>query len=129
MNFKEWMKRSSANGLSTTVSDIRCRVIGARAHKHSGVEGVYKYPFDIKLPFEDEVKSMWGGADSHLAFASNARFRGNDVFMDARGRSILNIAGLSTMSLESKIDDEKLDMNALIAHQQCRIMFYYRLPK
>jgi len=107
VNFKEWMKRSSTNGLSHTISDIRCRVIGARAHKHSGVESVYKYPFDIKLPFEDEVKSMWGGGNSHLAFASNAQFRGKEVFIDARGHSIFDVAGLSTMSVESKIDDEK----------------------
>jgi hypothetical protein len=106
-NFKEWMKRSSANGLSHTVSDIRCRVIGARAHEHSNVEGVYQYPFDIELPFEDEVISIFGGRNSHLAFASNAQFRGKEASINARGHSIFDVVKLSTMSVEFKADDEK----------------------
>jgi len=84
--FKQWMKRSAANGLTTTVSDIPVRALGARAHNHADVEKVYSYPFEIQLPFEDEVTSIWGGGDgagAHLVFASNALFRGRDVFLGA----------------------------------------------
>jgi len=83
--FKELMERSAANGLYNAVSDIPVRVLGARAHDHGDVEKAYAYPFDIELPFEDEVRSIWGGgngAGPHLAFASNAKFRGQDVFLD-----------------------------------------------
>lgn len=49
--FKQWMKRSAANGLSNTVTDIPARALGARAHNHADVEKAYSYPFDIELPF------------------------------------------------------------------------------
>lgn len=86
--FKQWMKRSAANGLSHTVTNIPTRAIGARAHNHADVEKAYSYPFDIQLPFKDEVRSIWGGgggAGTHLTFASNAQFRGRDVFLDSHG--------------------------------------------
>jgi len=82
--FKQLMKRSAVNGLSYTVTSIPVRVLGARAHGHADVERAYSYPFDIELPFEDKVRSIWGGGDGagpHLAFASNAQFRGFDVFL------------------------------------------------
>jgi hypothetical protein len=82
--FKKLMVRSSANGLVMTVTDIPVRALGARAHNCTDVEKAYNYPFDIQLPFEDEVRSIWGGGDAHLAFASNAQFRGRDVFLDGR---------------------------------------------
>ena len=85
--FKKLMVRSAANGLVMTVSDIPVRALGARAHRGVDVEKAYSYPFDIELPFQDEVLSIWGGgggAGSHLAFASNALFRGRDVFLDGR---------------------------------------------
>jgi len=93
--FKQWMKRSAANGLSHTVTNIPARALGARAHNHAEVEKAYSYPFDIQLPFEDEVRSIWGGgggAGTHLAFASNAQFRGWDVFLDSHGyRQVFDI--------------------------------------
>ena len=93
--FKQWMKRSAANGLSHTVTNIPARVLGARAHNHADVEKAHSYPFDIQLPFEDEVRSIWGGgggAGTHLAFASNAQFRGRDVFLDSHGyRQVFDI--------------------------------------
>ncbi len=93
--FKQWMKRSAANGLSHTVTDIPACALGARAHNHADVEKAYSYPFDIQLPFEDEVRSIWGGgggAGAHLAFASNAQFRGRDVFLDSHGyRQVFDI--------------------------------------
>ena len=93
--FKQWMKRSAANGLSHTVTNIPARALGARAHNHADVEKAYSYPFDIQLPFEDEVRSIWGGgggAGTHLAFASNAQFRGRDVFLDSHGyRQVFDI--------------------------------------
>lgn len=85
--FKQWMKRSAANGLSHTVTNIPVRALGARAHNHADVEKAYYYPFDIQLPFEDEVRSIWGGgggAGTHLTFASNALFRGRGVFLEGR---------------------------------------------
>ena len=85
--FKQWMKRSAANGLSHTVANIPVRASGARAHNHADVEKAYSYPFDIQLPFEDEVMSIWGGgggAGTHLSFASNALFRGRRVFLEGR---------------------------------------------
>lgn len=89
------MKRSAANGLSHTVTNIPARAIGARAHNHADVENAYSYPFDIELPFKDEVRSIWGGgggAGTHLAFASNAQFRGRDVFLDSHGyRQVFDI--------------------------------------
>ena len=103
--FKALMKRSSQNGLSTVVSDITVRSIGACAHKHTDIEGAYQYPFDIELPFEDEVKAILGGRNSHLAFASNAQFCGSDVFLDARGRSILDVIKPSTLFVGFKTDD------------------------
>lgn len=93
--FKQWMKRSAANGISHTVTNIPARAIGARAHNHADVEKAYSYPFDIELPFKDEVRSVWGGgggAGTHLAFASNAQFRGRDVFLDSHGyRQVFDI--------------------------------------
>jgi hypothetical protein len=93
--FKQWMKRSAANGLSNTVTDIPACAIGARAHNHADVENAYSYPFDIELPFKDEVRSIWGGgggAGAHLAFASNAQFRGRNVFLDSHGyRQVFDI--------------------------------------
>ncbi len=111
VNFKEWMKRSSKNSLVMTISDIRSRSIGAHAHKRCDIEDVYRYPFDIDLPFEDEVLSMFGGPDTHLAFASNARFRGKETFLDARGRSILDVIKLLTVSLDSETDSKKLQQH------------------
>ncbi|MCH8118978.1 MAG: hypothetical protein IIC00_04520 [Planctomycetes bacterium] len=93
--FKQWMKRSAANGLSNTVTNIPVRAIGARAHNHADVEKAYSYPFDIELPFKDEVRSVWGGgggAGTHLVFASNVQFRGRDVFLDSHGyRQVFDI--------------------------------------
>jgi hypothetical protein len=93
--FKKLMIRSSANGLSNTLTDVPVRAIGARAHNHADVEKAYSYPFDIQLPFKDEVRSIWGGgggAGTHLAFASNAQFRGRDVFLDSHGyRQVFDI--------------------------------------
>jgi hypothetical protein len=88
--FKKLMRRSSANGLVMTVTDIPVRALGAWAHNHADVEKAYSYPFDIQLPFEDEVRSIWGGgggAGTHLTFASNALFRGRDVFLEGRRNS------------------------------------------
>lgn len=87
--FKKLMIRSSANGLYNTVTDIPVRALGARAHNHADVEKAYSYPFDIQLPFKDEIRSIWGGgggAGAHLAFASNAQFRGRDVYLDSHGK-------------------------------------------
>jgi len=93
--FKQWMKRSAANGLSHTVTNIPARALGARAHKHTDVEKAHSYPFDFKLPFKDEVRSIWGGgggAGAHLVFTSNAQFRGRDVFLDSHGyRQVFDI--------------------------------------
>ena len=93
--FKKLMIRSSANGLYNTVTDIPVRALGARAHNHADVEKAYSYPFDIQLPFEDEVRSIWGGgggAGTHLAFTFNAQFRGRDVFLDSHGyRQVFDI--------------------------------------
>lgn len=105
--FKQWMKRSAANGLSNTVTDIPARVLGARAHNHADVEKAYSYPFDIELPFKDEVRSTWGGgggAGTHLAFASNAQFRGRDVFLDSHGyRQVFDIVqGILQVSPEAR---------------------------
>jgi len=105
--FKQWMKRSAANGLSHTVTNIPARAIGARAHNHADVEKAYSYPFDIELPFKDEVRSVWGGgggAGTHLAFASNAQFRGRDVFLDSHGyRQVFDIVqGILQVSPEAR---------------------------
>jgi hypothetical protein len=89
--FKKLMVRSAANGLYNMVTDTSVRALGARAHDYVDVERAYAYPFDIELPFEDEVRSIWGGARPHLAFASNAQFRGQDVYLDARSRPIFDI--------------------------------------
>ena len=93
--FKKLMIRSSANGLYNTVTDIPFRAIGAKAHNDANVENAYSYPFDIELPFKDEVRSIWGGgggAGTHLVFASNAQFRGRDVFLDSYGnRQIFDV--------------------------------------
>lgn len=107
--FKEWMKRSAANGLSYTVTNIPVRALGARAHNHGDVEKAYAYPFDIELPFEDEVRSIWGGGDGagpHLAFASNAQFRGQDVFLDARSEPIFDILkGVCRIAPQEQVSD------------------------
>jgi hypothetical protein len=90
--FKVWMQRSAGNGLVMTVKDISVRALGARAHHDANVEGAYAYPFDYALPFDDEVVSVWGGGGGtgpHLAFASNAPFRGQDIFLNGRRRPIL----------------------------------------
>ena len=105
--FKQWMKRSAANGISHTVTNIPARAIGARAHNHADVEKAYSYPFDIELPFKDEVRSVWGGgggAGTHLAFASNAQFRGRDVFLDSHGyRQVFDIVqGILQVSPEAR---------------------------
>lgn len=105
--FKQWMKRSAANGLSNTVTDIPARALGARAHNHADVEKAYSYPFDIELPFKDEIRSTWGGgggAGTHLAFASNAQFRGRDVFLDSHGyRQVFDIVqGILQVSPEAR---------------------------
>lgn len=92
--FKAWMRRSAANGLVTTVSNIPRRALGARAHREASIEGAYAYPFDLDLPFEDEVTAIWGGGDGagpHLAFASNVRFRGHDTYVYGRRRPILEV--------------------------------------
>ncbi len=107
--FKECMKRSSANGLSYTVTNIPVRALGARAHNHGDVEKAYAYPFDIELPFEDEVRSIWGGgggAGPHLAFASNAQFRGQDVFLDARSKPIFDVLkGVCRIAPQEQVSD------------------------
>ncbi len=82
--FNKLMQRSAANGLVMAVSDVPVRALGALAHNCTDVEKAYSYPFDIRLPFEDEVRSIWGGADAHLTFASNAQFRGRGVFLEGR---------------------------------------------
>ena len=107
--FKQWMKRSAANGLSNTVTDIPACALGAMAHNHADVEKAYSYPFDIQLPFEDEVRSIWGGgggAGAHLAFASNAKFRGRDVFLDSHGyRQVFDIVqGILQVPPEARYD-------------------------
>jgi hypothetical protein len=113
--FKQWMKRSAANGLSHTVANIPVRVLGARAHNHADVEKVYSYPFDIQLPFEDEVRSIWGGADGHLTFASNAQFRGRGVFLDGRrdSRHVFDIVR-GPLRVAPQVQDG--DPDKLIAH-------------
>jgi hypothetical protein len=107
--FKKLMARSSANGLYNTVRDVPVRALGARAHNHTDVEKAYAYPFDIELPFEDEVRSIWGGGDGagpHLAFASNAQFRGQDVFLDARYRPIFDtVKGLCLIEPQEQAGD------------------------
>lgn len=105
--FKALMKRSAANGLSTTVSDIPVRALGARARGHTDVERAYSYPFETRLPFEDEVTSIWGGgggASAHLTFASNAQFRGRDVFLDVL--SVFDVVqGPRRVTLEARDDN------------------------
>jgi hypothetical protein len=61
--FKKLTIRSAANGLYNTAMDIPVRALGARAYDRTDVEKAYDYPFDIDLPFEDEVRSIWGGGD------------------------------------------------------------------
>jgi len=85
--FKKLMVRRSVNGFYNTVSDVPVCALSARAHDHADVDKAYAYPFDIDLPFEDEVRSIWGGGDGagpHLVFTSNAQFRGQDVFLESR---------------------------------------------
>gem|GEM_PF-3423986 len=107
--FKELMKRSAVNGLSYTVTNIPVRALGARSHDHADVEKAYAYPFDIELPFEDEVRSIWGGGDGagpHLVFASNAQFRGRDVFLDARSQPIFDILkGVCRIAPQEQVGD------------------------
>jgi hypothetical protein len=92
--FKQLMHRSAGNGLITVVADVPVRALGARAHISTNVEGAYAYPFDITLPFDDEVTSIHGGGEGggpHLVFASNARFRGPKVYLDSRNRPIFDM--------------------------------------
>ena len=107
--FKKLMIRSAANGLSHTVTNIPVRALGARAHDHADVEKAYAYPFDIELPFENEVRSIWGGGDGagpHLVFASNAQFRGQDVFLDARSQPIFDILkGVCRIAPQEQVGD------------------------
>ena len=105
--FKQWTKRSAANGLSHTVTNIPARALGARSHNHADVEKAHSYPFDIQLPFKDEVRSIWGGgggAGTHLAFSSNAQFRGRDVFLNSHGyRQVFDIVqGILQVSPEAR---------------------------
>ena len=107
--FKKLMVRSAANGLYNTAMDIPVRALGARAYDHTDVEKAYAYPFDIELPFEDEVRSIWGGGDGagpHLVFASNAQFRGQDVFLDARSQPIFDILkGVCRIAPQEQVSD------------------------
>jgi len=116
--FKQWMKRSAANGLVKTVTDIPVRALGAWAHNHADVEKAYSHPFDIQLPFEDEVRSIWGGgggAGTHLTFASNALFRGRDVFLDGRKDS-RHIFDIVRGPLQIAPQVQEGDPDELIAH-------------
>jgi len=107
--FRGLMKRSAANGLYDTVKDVPVRALGARAHSHADIEMAYGYAFEIKLPFEDEIRSIWGGgagAGPHLVFTSNAKFRGRDVYLDASHQPVFDIVtGPCTVGLERPIDD------------------------
>lgn len=91
--FRKLMERSSANGFCSTVSDIRIRALRALAHHHADVEKAYEYPFDLQIPFDDEVRSIWGGgegAGAHLVFASNAKFRGRYLLL-SQGRNAFDV--------------------------------------
>jgi len=118
--FRKLMERSSANGFYNTVSDIRIRALGAVAHRHTDVEKVYVYPFDIELPFDDEVRSMWGGgggAGAHLVFASNAKFRGGELLLE-HNRPVLDIVHGVLSTPPNDTDANRLEMiNKLVAKQ------------
>jgi hypothetical protein len=101
--FKKLMERSADNGLSTTIGDIPVRVLGARAHKSASANTAYAFPFDIELPFKDEVLSIYGGSEAQLVFASNARFRGQETFLDSRNRPVFDIfSGVCTVPVRPK---------------------------
>ncbi len=105
--FQTLMERSAINGLATTVGDIPVRAIGALAHTVATVDTAYDYPFDIELPFVDEVRSVWGGgagAGPHLAFASNAQFRGEEAFLDRYSHPIFDIVSGLVPPLAQKND-------------------------
>jgi hypothetical protein len=92
--FKQWMIRSSANGLYDTTTDIPCRALGAVAHEGTGADEAYASPIQVQLPFRDEIVEIWGGgggAGPHFAFASNRQFRGQDVFLQIRGFGVFDI--------------------------------------
>ncbi|MHC4648191.1 MAG: hypothetical protein ACYTBJ_22245 [Planctomycetota bacterium] len=118
--FRKWMERSSANGFYNTVSDIRVRALGAVSHRHADVEKVYAYPFDIELPFDNEVRSIWGGGGGvgpHLVFASNAKFRGQYVLL-SQGRNVFDIVHGVLSAASNDRDTNRLEMiNKLVAKQ------------
>jgi hypothetical protein len=114
--FKALMRRSSSNGLRLALGDIRSRAIGARAHKKAQIDDAYRYPFDIKLPFDDEVTSSYGGTHAYLEFASNAQFRGSGESGLPDG-GILDVINHSRMITEAESiryikanDDQKEDI-------------------
>lgn len=90
--FRNLMERSSGNGLVAAISDVPVRALGARAHTSAGVGTAYQYPFDIELPFKDEVRAIYSGMDAQLAFASNTKFRGMEVTLDAQNKSLFDIS-------------------------------------
>ncbi|MHC4240411.1 MAG: hypothetical protein ACYSUC_11795 [Planctomycetota bacterium] len=118
--FRKLMERSSANGFYNTVSDIRVRALGAVAHRHTDVEKAYAYPFDIELPFDDEVRSMWGGgggAGAHLVFASNAKFGGTELLLE-HNRPVFDIVhGVLSTSPNNRNGDRPEIINKLVAKQ------------
>ena len=119
--FRKLMERSSANGFYNTVSDIRVRALGAVAHRHTDVEKAYAYPFDIELPFDDEVRSMWGGgggAGAHLVFASNAKFRGQYVLLN-QGHNVFDVVhGVQEVVPSTRDDDPSKLIDECIAKRE-----------
>jgi len=101
--FKKLMERSADNGLATTIGDIPVRALGARAHTSAKPDTAYNYPFNIELPFKDEVMSIYGGSEVQLVFASNARFRGQETFLDSQNRPVFDISsGVCTVPVRPK---------------------------
>jgi hypothetical protein len=102
--FKKLMSRSAGNGLVATVLDVPVRALGARAHLSASPDTAYSYPFDIVLPFDDEVRSIYGGSEAQLAFASNTRFRGQEAFLDSQTRPVFDISsGVYTLPARPKL--------------------------
>jgi hypothetical protein len=125
--FKKLMDRSAVNGLAMSIREVPVRALGARAHASADPNTAYAYPFDIELPFDDEVISIHGGGDGggpHLVFASNRQFRGQDVYLDTRSWPLFDlIKGPITSASQSRdnvqnagdiaYDDVKADVTAL----------------
>lgn len=110
--FQKGMASSAMNGLTSTVMDLRMRVLDTRRIIGTMVDGGYQEKYEITLPFKDTVISVNGGP-SYLCFASNAFFKGKEVGLcdnlnmeNARTIFNANDSSMPTVPKESAGSDE-----------------------